>query len=87
MPPQYLKTYGLTARELAVKIIRDVLETTGITATAGIGTNLYLCKIRHGLSWQNILRLTGTAYHRGAGRDELPAHAVVTPSSDWTSGG
>lgn len=42
---QYLKTYGLTARELAVKIIRDVLETTGITATAGIGTNLYLCKI------------------------------------------
>lgn len=41
----YLKTYGLTARELAMKIIRDVLRTTGITATAGIGTNLYLCKI------------------------------------------
>lgn len=41
----YLKTYGLSARELAMKIIRDVLQTTGITATAGIGTNLYLCKI------------------------------------------
>lgn len=41
----YLKTYGLTARELARKIILDVLETTGITATAGIGTNLYLCKV------------------------------------------
>ena len=41
----YLDTYRLTARELAAKIIQDVLETTGITATAGIGTNLYLCKV------------------------------------------
>lgn len=41
----YLDMYKLSARELARKIILDVLETTGITATAGIGTNLYLCKI------------------------------------------
>lgn len=41
----YLSTYKLTARELAMKMILDVLETTGITATAGIGTNLYLCKV------------------------------------------
>ena len=41
----YLRTYGLTAHELAVKIIREVLAETGITATAGIGTNLYLCKV------------------------------------------
>ncbi len=41
----YLSAYGLTARELAVKMILDVLKTTGITATAGIGTNLYLCKV------------------------------------------
>ena len=41
----YLTTYNLTARELATKMILDVLDTTGITATAGIGTNLYLCKI------------------------------------------
>lgn len=40
----YLKTYALSARELAMKIIQDVLARTGITATAGIGTNLYLCK-------------------------------------------
>ena len=40
----YLSTYRLTARELAMKIILDVLESTGITATAGIGTNLFLCK-------------------------------------------
>lgn len=41
----YLDTYRLTARELAMKMIQDVLKATGITATAGIGTNLYLCKI------------------------------------------
>ncbi len=41
----YLDTYGLTPRELAMKMILDVLENTGITATAGIGTNLYLCKV------------------------------------------
>lgn len=41
----YLSTYKLTPRELAMKIILDVIENTGITATAGIGTNLYLCKV------------------------------------------
>lgn len=41
----YLNVYHMTARELAMMMIRDVLKTTGITATAGIGTNLYLCKI------------------------------------------
>lgn len=42
---QYLKTSGKTAREFAKQMIQDVLETTGITATAGIGTNMYLAKI------------------------------------------
>ena len=41
----YLETYKLTARELAMKMIHDVLHITGITATAGIGTNLYLGKV------------------------------------------
>lgn len=41
----YLSTYKMTAHELARTIIRDVLKNTGITATAGIGTNLYLCKV------------------------------------------
>ena len=41
----YLKTYNMKARELVTKVIQDVYETTGITATAGIGTNLYLCKV------------------------------------------
>ena len=41
----YLSTYKMTAHELAIKMIRDVLSQTGITATAGIGTNMYLCKV------------------------------------------
>lgn len=41
----YLKTYNMGAKELVTKVIQDVYQTTGITATAGIGTNLYLCKI------------------------------------------
>lgn len=41
----YLNTYRMTPRELASAILRDVLDATGITATAGIGTNLYLCKV------------------------------------------
>ncbi len=41
----YLTAYALTPRALVMKIIREILSETGITATAGIGTNLYLCKI------------------------------------------
>lgn len=41
----YLSLYQMTARELATAMIREVLYTTGITATCGIGTNLYLCKV------------------------------------------
>ena len=41
----YLDTYRLSAHELAMTMIREVLHTTGITATAGIGTNLYLAKV------------------------------------------
>ena len=41
----YLKTYGLSPMELCQKMVKDVYTTTGITATAGIGTNLYLAKI------------------------------------------
>ncbi|XME03296.1 DNA methylase [Lachnospiraceae bacterium C1.1] len=42
---QYLKLYGLTAREFAEKLVQEVYDLTSITATAGIGTNLYLAKI------------------------------------------
>jgi DNA polymerase V len=50
----YLNTYQCSARELAVKMIFDVLETTGITAAAGIGTNLYLAKIAMDIGAKHI---------------------------------
>lgn len=59
----YLNTYNLSARELATKMIMDVIKTTGITATAGIGTNLYLCKVamdiqaKHTAADQNGVRI------------------------------
>ena len=59
----YLNTYGITARELAIRMIRDVYETTGITATAGIGTNMYLCKVamdivaKHAMPDENGVRI------------------------------
>ena len=78
----YLDTYMLTARELAMKMIREVLSETGITATAGIGTNLYLAKIamditakhmppdKHGV---RIAELDEMTY-----RQKLWAHTPIT---------
>jgi len=51
---RYLTTYGLTARELTRRIIRDVLATTGITAAAGIGPNLYLCKVAMDITAKHV---------------------------------
>ena len=50
----YLKTYHMTARELVKTMIREVLYETGITATAGIGTNLYLCKVALDISAKQV---------------------------------
>lgn len=50
----YLSTIGLSARDLAVKIVLEVLASTGITATAGIGTNLYLSKIAMDIEAKHI---------------------------------
>ena len=41
----YLDSYKMTAHELALKMVREVLQKTGITATAGLGTNMFLCKV------------------------------------------
>lgn len=51
----YLKTYKMTAREFADTMIRDILAQTGITATAGIGTNLYLAKIAMDIDAKHIV--------------------------------
>ena len=50
----YLHTYNLTPRQFTMKLIREVLDTTGITATAGIGTNMYLCKIAMDIEAKHI---------------------------------
>lgn len=50
----YLKAYKMTPREFAQAVIKDIYETIGITATAGIGTNLYLCKIAMDIVAKNI---------------------------------
>ncbi|MCB7362911.1 DNA methylase, partial [Flavonifractor plautii] len=69
----YLDTYKMTARELTQTILLDILNTTGITAAAGMGSNLYLAKIamdivskhiradRHGV---RIAKLTEESYRR-----------------------
>ncbi len=50
----YLKIYNVKARELITRVIQDVYNNTGITATAGIGTNLYLCKIAMDIVAKNV---------------------------------
>ncbi len=50
----YLATYKLSAHDFARKLIQDVLSTTGITATAGIGTNMYLAKIAMDIEAKHI---------------------------------
>ena len=78
----YLDTYHMTAHELAGSMIRDILSKTGITATAGIGTNLYLCKVamdivaKHVPADQDgvrIAELDETSYRR-----ELWSHQPLT---------
>ena len=50
----YLNTYQLTPREMTMMMIQEVLKATGITATAGIGTNLYLAKIAMDIQAKHI---------------------------------
>ncbi|MBR2589702.1 MAG: DNA methylase [Clostridia bacterium] len=78
----YLKLYNKTAHELARTMIEDVLSETGITATAGIGTNLYLCKIAMDIVAKHIpadkdgvriAELNEMSY-----REQLWAHTPIT---------
>lgn len=64
----YLTMYGMSAKELGIKIMEDVLRTTGITATCGIGTNLYLAKVALDITAKHvddhIGELTEESYRR-----------------------
>ena len=78
----YLKTYGLSPHDFAAMLIRDVLSVTGITATAGIGTNMYLCKIamdivaKHKPADKDGVRIAFLDEQRY--RDELWEHSPIT---------
>lgn len=78
----YLTTYGLSAKDLAMKMILEVLKETGITATAGIGTNLYLCKIamdvlaKHIPADQNGVRIASLDEY--SYREKLWDHKPIT---------
>ena len=50
----YLKTLNMSAHDFTRMLIKDVLATTGVTATAGIGTNLYLCKVAMDITAKHI---------------------------------
>lgn len=78
----YMRLYRKTAHELAMTMIQDVLRQTGITATAGIGTNLYLCKVAMDIVAKHIpadkdgvriAELDETSYRR-----QLWAHRPLT---------
>ena len=78
----YLKNYHLTPRELATKIMKEVLAETGITATAGIGTNLYLAKVamdivaKHTKPDQNGVRIAELDEQKY--REKLWSHRPLT---------
>jgi DNA polymerase V len=78
----YLRLYKLPPRELAMRLIRDVFQQTGITATAGIGTNLYLCKIAMDIVAKHIpadadgVRIAELDEH--SYREQLWAHRPIT---------
>ena len=71
----YLQTYHLSAREFARKIILDILQTTGITAAAGIGTNLYLAKVAMDIGAKHV-----PADEYGVRIAELDEMAIAAPS-------
>ncbi|MBR6352340.1 MAG: DNA methylase [Firmicutes bacterium] len=79
---QYLKLYNLNAEELTRKLISEVLSSTGVTATAGIGTNMYLCKVamdivaKHKPADENGARIA--VLDEASYRRELWAHRPIT---------
>ncbi len=85
----YTTLYKMSAQELATTMIHEVLRETGITATAGVGTNLYLCKIamdivaKHMQPDKNGVRIAELDEQRY--REQLWAHRPITDF--WRIGG
>ena len=86
---QYLSLYGKSAHELAITMIRDVLTETGITATAGVGTNLFLSKVamdivaKHMPADKDGVRIADLDEH--GFREKLWNHTPITDF--WRVGG
>ena len=73
----YLKMYGMTAKELAVMIIKDVKDTVGTICTCGIGTNLYLAKIALDIKAKHAVDFIGVLDEESY-RSELWEHRPIT---------
>ena len=73
----YLKMYGMTAKELAVMIIKDVKDTVGTICTCGIGTNLYLAKIALDIKAKHAVDSIGVLDEESY-RAELREHRPIT---------
>ena len=73
----YLKMYGMTAKELAVMIIKDVKDTVGTICTCGIGTNLYLAKIALDIKAKHAIDFIGVL-DEDSYRSELWDHRPIT---------
>lgn len=81
---RYLKTYNMRAKELITKVIKDVYDSTGITATGGMGTNLYLAKIAMDVVAKHIKPDKNGV--RIAGLDEMSYRKLLwshTPITDF----
>ena len=78
----YLPYYHMSAHELAMTMVREVLYNTGITATAGIGTNLYLAKLAMDIVAKTHPGGQGWCSHCGTGRAVLPVSAVEPQTAD-----
>lgn len=73
----YLEIAGCTPREFAKRIIRDVLAETSITATAGIGPNLYLAKVAMDIVAKHVCPVRTQTFHR-ANRTAIAHGTTVT---------
>ena len=73
----YLKMYGMSAKELAARIIKDVKDTVGTICTCGIGTNLYLAKIALDIKAKHAVDFIGVLDEESY-RAELWEHRPIT---------
>ena len=73
----YLKLYNMTCRELACEIMKSVYKKTGIRATCGIGTNMYLCKIALDIEAKHALDFIGELDEESY-RERLWGHRPLT---------